>query len=383
MPREPIQLSENLEKLSVLAPDGVVDEALAPDLTNADVLELYRAMLLGRRWDEKMIVLSRQGRIAVYPPASGQEAASIGPVFAMNKDDWLVPSFREVPALLYRGWPKDKLILGWWGGNEYGAVPPDGQNMLPLCGVVAGQCPYAVGIAWGEKLRKSGRVVVCFVGDGGTSEGDFHEAMNVAGAFHLPLVMVVQNNHWAISMPRHRQTRSHTIAQKAVAYGFGGLVVDGNDVLAMIVAAREALATARGGGGPTLIEAITYRLGQHSTADHAERYRSQEEVDKWLPLDPLTRFEKYVRARGLIDDAMHTVMEAAVEQEIASAIAQAEEFEADLAAPFHHCFAQMPAALALQAQEFARDRDRAQRAELQDVAYARAAATNHAPLNQP
>lgn len=299
-----------------------------------------------------MIVLSRQGRIGVYPPTTGQEAASIGPAHAMRSDDWLVPSFREMPAMLYRGWPMEKLILGWWGGHEHGAVPPEGLNFLPLCGPVATQCQYAAGIAMGEKLRQSGRVVVCFVGDGGTSEGDFHESMNIAAVFRLPLVMIVQNNQWAISMPRARQTASRTIAQKAIAYGMDGLVVDGNDILAMVTASREAIEKARTNNEPTLIEALTYRLGQHSTADHAEKYRCNSEVEPWLDRDPLPRFEKYLRSCSLLDDAKAAALESGVNEEILAGIAAAERYKPDITAPFQHCFAELPASLRSQLAEF-------------------------------
>ncbi len=352
MPRSTIRLTHYVEHLSILDPEGVVDKVLDPRLSPEQLRALYRAMVLARRWDDRMITLSRQGRIGTYPPTRGQEAASLGPAFVMGKDDWLVPSFREMPAMLYLGWPMDRLILGWWGGHEYGAQPPEGLNILPLCGPVATQCPYAAGIAMGNKLKGGGSVVVAFVGDGGTSEGDFHEAMNVAGVFRLPLVMIVQNNQWAISTPRSSQTASQTIAQKAVAYGFNGIQVDGNDLFAMIVASREAVERARSGGGPTLIEAITYRLGEHSTSDSSKKYRTAEEVKTWEQRDPLLRFTRYLEQRRILSESIKGLVEEDVHQEISAAIHRAEAYVPDPSDPFHHCFATLPNHLAAQLQEF-------------------------------
>ncbi len=357
VPRSQITSLPSLERLAILHESGVIDDALDPHLSHDELRDLYRALLLGRIWDERMITLSRQGRIATYPPTRGQEAASIGPAFAMNAGDWLVPSFREMPALLLRGWPMKKLILGWWGGHEYGASPPDGVNILPICGPVATQLPHAAGVAWGMKLRGKNDAVVAFVGDGGTSEGDFHEAMNIAGVFRLPLVTIVQNNQWAISLRRDMQTASETIAQKALAYGFGGVQVDGNDALAMGVATREALERARSGGGPTLIEAVTYRLGEHSTSDNSMKYRTREEVDIWIARDPLLRMATYLRNHGILTDAMAAQWEMEIHEQITTAIADAESYEPDPAEPFEHCFATMPPDLIAQRSAFLAQHD--------------------------
>ncbi|HKQ49953.1 MAG TPA: pyruvate dehydrogenase (acetyl-transferring) E1 component subunit alpha [Phycisphaerae bacterium] len=352
MPRSRISPSHCVEHLSILGADGAVDRDLDPGLPSEQLRRYYRALVLARRWDERMINLSRQGRIGTYPPTRGQEAASLGPAFVMEKADWLVPSFREMPAMLYLGWPMERLILGWWGGYEHGAQPPEGLNVLPLCGPVATQCQYAAGIAMGNKFKGDSGVVVTFLGDGATSEGDFHEAMNVAGAFQLPLVMIVQNNQWAISMPRSAQTASQTLAQKALGYGFGGMQVDGNDLLAMIVASREALDRARSGGGPTLIEAITYRLGQHSTSDDSGKYRTADEVKGWETRDPLTRFTIYLEQRGIVNDKVRGLVEEDVKQEISAAIQRAEAYVPDPMEPFDHCFATRPPHLVAQLGEF-------------------------------
>jgi len=298
-----------------------------------------------------MIRLQRQGRIGTIGPAIGQEAASLGPAFVLGKNDWMIPSFRELAGMLCRGWPIEKLIL-WWGGNEFGCQVPEGLNDLPTCVPIATQCLHAAGVAWGCKLNGDGGVALGFVGDGGTSEGDFHEAMNCAGVFQLPLVMVVQNNQWAISLPRAKQTASPTIAQKALAYGFNGIQVDGNDILAMIVAAGEAVQRARTGGGPTLIEAVTYRLGPHTTADDPKKYRQDCEVEEWKPRDPLMRFWTYLHQRGGLSEKDREQIEEEVAQEITAAIERAESFEPDVLEPFRHCLSTMPNHLQAQYKEF-------------------------------
>ncbi len=351
VPRGRIELENYVESLSILDQDGNVDGALEPKIDEKDLRRLFRYMLLCRRYDERMLRLQRQGRIGTYGPALGQEAASLGPAFAMNKNDWFVPSFREPAGTLYRGWPIEKLIL-WWGGNEYGATPPEGARDMPICVPVSSQVQYAAGIAWGCKLRKEGNVTVAFVGDGGTSEGDFHEGMNCAAAFGVPLILVVQNNQWAISLPRARQTASQTIAQKAIAYGINGIQADGNDILAMILATQEAIQRARDGGGPTLIEAVTYRLGVHTTADDPKKYRTEEEVEQWKPRDPLTRFWKYLKNKGILDEKSRDVIEEEISTEIAAAVERAEAFEPDVTEPFRHCFARMPDYLKRQFGEF-------------------------------
>lgn len=351
MPREKLDLHCELEKLAILDVEGNADPALDPNLPTAELRRLLRGMLLARRYDERMLKLQRQGRIGTYGPALGQEAASLGPAFVLTSNDWLVPSFREPAAMLHRGWPIEKLML-WWGGNEFGATIPEGVRDTPISVPVASQCLYGAGIAWGCKLRKDNSVALCYVGDGGTSEGDFHEAMNVAGAFNLPLITIIQNNQWAISLPRKKQCAAHTLAQKAVAYGFNGIQVDGNDILAMVVAAGEAVERARQGDGPTLIEAVTYRLGVHTTADDPKKYRSEEEVEGWKSRDPLVRFYKYLKKRQIMDDKARDMLEEEVSQEINAAIEAAERYEPDILEPFHYCFEQMPPNLQLQFAEF-------------------------------
>ncbi|MFO0973632.1 MAG: pyruvate dehydrogenase (acetyl-transferring) E1 component subunit alpha [Phycisphaerae bacterium] len=353
MPRAPVQLSHTVESLAILDADGNVDRQLEPRLAPGELTDLFRGMLLARRFDERLLRLQRQGRIGTFGPGMGQEAASLGPAFALRKSDWYVPSFREAAGMLYRGWPLEKIIL-WWGGHEEGAVTPPEMNDMPMCVPVATQCLHAAGISWASKLRGEDAVTVVFLGDGGTSEGDFHEAMNFACVHALPMFCVIQNNHWAISLPREKQSRAGTLAQKCLAYGCNGIQVDGNDILAMVAASREAAERARSGGGPTLIEAVTYRLGVHTTADDPKKYRTDEEVACWKPRDPLVRFEKYMRQRRLLDDAGLQQLEGEIAETIQSAVARAEAYRPDPTNSFRHTFAEMPASLAAQAEEFDR-----------------------------
>ena len=336
MPRTVLEPRFQVEHLSILDSDGNLDAALEPDLSAQDLTKLHRGMLLGRRLDERMIRLQRQGRIGTFAPIKGQEAAQVGAVSTLRPSDWMVPSFRETAAMLWRGWPIEKLLLLFAGYLE-GGQPAPGQNDLPITIPVATQLPHAVGLAYAAQYRGDDAVVMAFCGDGATSEGDFHEALNFAGVWHVPVVFVVQNNQWAISVPLKKQTHSRTIAQKALAYGLPGLQVDGNDVLAVHVACREAVERARGGDGPTLIECVTYRLGVHTTADDPTKYRSVEEVEAWERKDPLTRFGVYLQKKNLLDEGLAD----AVDAEIAAAVERFEAFGApDALTMFEHAYAQ-------------------------------------------
>lgn len=350
MPRETIQLPCRVESLAILGADGTLDRELEPQIPDADLKRLYKTMLATRRLDERCLQLQRQGRLGTYGPCKGQEATPLGVAYLLRDDDWLVPSYRELPAYLWRGWPMERHML-WWGGNETGSCTPEGINDLPLCVPIASQCQYAMGIAWGCKLRNDNTVCVCFVGDGGTSQGDFHEAMNFATVYQVPLVMVVQNNHWAISLPRHKQTASQTIAQKAIAYGLDALQIDGNDILSVIVAAREAIDKARTGGGPSLIEAITYRLAMHTTADDPRKYRTEEEVAAWEARDPLPRFRDYLRRKKLLDEKSERLLEDEIGDEIGRAIERYEKHHDDPLDLFRYMYAEMTPELTRQMAE--------------------------------
>jgi pyruvate dehydrogenase E1 component alpha subunit len=338
MPRTALEPRFQVEHLSILDSEGTLDTALEPALSPPDLKALYRAMLLGRRLDERMVRLQRQGRIGTFAPTKGQEASQLGSAFTLRKTDWMVPSFRETAAMIWRGWPIEKLLL-FFAGHLEGGQPAADQHDLPIAIPVATQLPHAVGLAYAAQYRGDDVVVMAYFGDGATSEGDFHEALNFAGVWHVPIVFVCQNNQWAISVPLKKQTHSRTIAQKALAYGLPGIQVDGNDVLAVYAAAREAVDRARAGDGPTLIECVTYRLGVHTTADDPTKYRSDEEVAMWAQKDPLTRFRAYLEQRDLLDAGL----EQRVDEEIAEAVRRFEAAPpADPLTMFDHVYAELP-----------------------------------------
>jgi pyruvate dehydrogenase E1 component alpha subunit len=349
MPRIALEPRFQVEYLSILDSDGNLDTALEPKLADHELKSLYRSMLLGRRLDERMVRLQRQGRIGTFAPTKGQEASQMGSIFALRPADWMVPSFRETAAMIWRGWPIEKLLRFFAGHLEGGQPAPD-QHDLPITIPVATQLPHAVGLAYAAQYRGDDVVVMAYFGDGATSEGDFHEALNFAGVWHVPVVFVCQNNQWAISVPLKKQTHSRTIAQKALAYGLPGIQVDGNDVLAVYAAAREAVDRARAGDGPTLIECVTYRLGVHTTADDPTKYRSDAEVAMWEQKDPLTRFKAYLEKRNLLEEGL----EQRVDDEIAEAIRRFEALPApDPLTMFDHVYAELPPHLAAQRDELA------------------------------
>jgi len=344
MPRHRIDIPDPIEFLSILDEKGNLDAALEPQLDDALLLKLYRFMLLGRRFDERLLNLQRQGRIGTFPPISGQEAAHVAPVAVLKPSDWMVPAFRETAAELWRGRSMESVIIANAGYGEAADMGDPGNN-LPMSVPVGSQMVHAVGVAWAARYRGRDDVAMTFFGDGATSEGDFHEAMNFAGVFQTPVIFVCQNNQWAISIPRSKQTRSTTIAQKAIAYGMPGIQVDGNDVLAMYAAASEAVSRARMGDGPTLIEAVTYRMSVHTTADDPRRYRTDDEVESWREKDPIPRFQNYLHNKGLLTDELAEELEQDVLREIQSAVESAEKTMASLGDPmdmFEHSYAERP-----------------------------------------
>ena len=270
----PVVARFEVRQRSYLAPDGTVLRPL-PDFASdiPKLLALYRGMVLTRAFDLKAVSLQRTGRLGTYAVSLGQEAVAVGIASAMRQEDVLLPSYRDNGTLLWRGTKMEEILL-FWGGDERGNLSSGPAHDFPYCIPVGSQAPQAAGVAYAFKLRKEPRVAVCLFGDGATSKGDVWEAMNFAGVHKLPLLFVANNNQWAISVPLKLQTASQTLAQKAIAAGFTGEQVDGNDVIAVRAAAEEAIAQARAGGGPRLIEALTYRLSDHTTADDAARYRS-------------------------------------------------------------------------------------------------------------
>lgn len=285
----------------VLDQEGrIVDKEYEPDFSGEELVAIYRQMSLGRIADTKAVQFQRQGRMLTYVPNQGQEAAQVGAMLALRRTDWLVPAFREINALLAHGVDLETLFLYWYG-NEMGSRFPDSVRALPVNIIIGTQINHAVGIAYARKLKGADDVVITFIGEGGTSHGEFHEGMNFGAILGVPMVVVVQNNQWAISTPRSKTTKAETIAQKAIAYGMPGIQVDGNDVFAMYAAVKEAAGRARRGEGPALIEALTYRLGAHTTSDNPSLYRSEEETAEWLERDPLKRFRIYLEGKGLWD----------------------------------------------------------------------------------
>ena len=297
MPEKTIE-SFSVHWLQVLDEYGNCDEELRPALDDAKIKKLYEWMILARTFDNKAFKLQREGRLGTYASILGQEAAQVGSAFALKPGDWMFPAFREPGASFVRGVPL-RMILQYWAGDERGNLIPEGINDFPITIPVATQVPIGVGVAMAAKLKGDPIAVMVYMGDGATSKGDFHEGLNFAGVFSAPVVFLCQNNQWAISVPLKRQTAAKTLAQKAIAYGFPGVQVDGNDVFAVYCAANEALTRAREGKGPTLIECVTYRLGDHTTADDASRYRSREEVEQWKQKDPIERLRIYMEKTGL------------------------------------------------------------------------------------
>ena len=357
MPRREISIPDKIEYLSILSESGELDRTLEPDIPDDLLLRLFRTMLLARKFDERLLNLQRQGRIGTFPPISGQEASQLGAAAVLRPADWFVPAFRETAAEIWRGRSLDSVILYNNGFNE-GVDIPKGRNDLPISVPVGSQIIHAVGLGWAARYRQTDDVAMAFFGDGATSEGDFHEGLNFAGVFQAPAIFVCQNNHWAISLPRSKQTRSKTLAQKALAYGMPGIQVDGNDILAVYAAAREAVDRARSGGGPTLIECVTYRMAVHTTADDPKRYRTEEEVEQWKKRDPITRFQNYLIDKGVISEDKISGLDAEVVEEIQSAIDRAEEQMKTLGDPidmFEHAYAEMPPFLKEQKEAFARE----------------------------
>lgn len=313
-----------VEFLQILDEAGRVDRALWPGLDEKEIKGFYESMVLIRTFDEKALNLQREGRLGTYASVQGQEATQIGSAAALRPSDWIFPAFREPGVSILRGLPM-RMIYQYWSGDERGSAIPEDQHDFPIAIPVGTHIPHAVGAAWAAQFKGDPVAVAAFFGDGATSKGDFHEGLNFAGVFHLPIAFICQNNHWAISVPLSRQTASATLAQKAIAYGFEGIQVDGNDVFAVYTAVKNALEKARRGEGPTLIECYTYRLSDHTTADDASRYRKVEEVATWRKKDPLVRLRAFLAREYGWSDADEQALRQQVQERVAAAV---REFEA-------------------------------------------------------
>jgi pyruvate dehydrogenase E1 component alpha subunit len=322
-------------------PDGEVE-----GLDESDFLELYRQLVLLRTYDERSLVYHRQGRIGTYAIFWNHEAMQVGAAYALERDDWIFPSYRESAICLLRGMPP-ATALSWWRGHPAGWWNPLEYNVASICVPTATHVPHAAGLAWGKKLRGERTVVIVFFGDGATSEGSFHEGANFAGVMRAPLILFCNNNQWAISTPLEAQTAAPTLADKAIGYGIPGLRVDGADVLAVFEATREAVSRARSGDGPTFIEAVTYRSAPHATADDPSAYIDRERVEDARRHECVGRFEGYLRRLGALDDATVEQVKAEAVGVMRAGIAAAEaEPPADLNLLFEYAYAEPPAALA-------------------------------------
>ncbi|WP_202081114.1 pyruvate dehydrogenase (acetyl-transferring) E1 component subunit alpha [Caldalkalibacillus salinus] len=320
--------AEEQETIQVLDPDGnIVSKDLEPDLSDDQLREIMTRMVYTRVWDQRAISLNRQGRLGFYAPVAGQEATMIGSHFAMNKEDFLLPSYRDIPQIVWHGLPLYQAFLYSRGHQTGGKIPEDVNVLMPQI-IIGAQIIQTTGVAYGFKLNGEKRVALTYIGDGGTSQGDFYEGVNFAGAYQAPAIFIVQNNRYAISVPIEKQTAADTLAQKAVAAGIPGYQVDGMDVLAVYAVANKVAEKARNGEGPALIESLTYRYGPHTMAgDDPTRYRTNEEATEWENNDPIVRFRKYLEAKGIwSEEDENKVMEEAKE-DISAAIKKADEIE--------------------------------------------------------
>lgn len=318
-------------------PDGRVPDGLA----EKDLLEIYRWVVLLRTFDLRAVALQRQGRIGTYALYYGEEGTQAGALYACEDRDWVFPSYRQNAIGILRGVPAST-ILGWWRGfgGEHGFYNPREHRVGPICVPIATQLPHAVGVAWAAKIRREDTAALTWFGDGATSEGDFHEAMNIAAVFKAATVFFCVNNQWAISTPITRQMATETIAEKAAAYGMPGIRVDGFDPIACWKATRDALDRGRSGGGPTLIEAYCYRLRAHGTADDPRLYRDEEETEKWKPLEPVGRMAGFLKRQGLLDDTAEEQIKQEAKESIAAAVREMEAIEQpDLDILFQHVYA--------------------------------------------
>ncbi len=345
------------DRLSILTPDGKLVYGAKQSMTDTALIEALRWMLMSRIYDERATALQRQGLYGVFSPALGQEASVVGSTMALDPArDWIVPQYRELVALVRHGYPLERLAAVGMGRVTEAARIPDGVNVLPNQVALATQLPHATGLAWGLKLQKKDSVVMTYVGDGGSSEGDFHEGLNLAGVQRAPVVFFLSNNQWAISTPRRVQSATPSFALRAAGYGFPGVEVDGNDVLAVYSAASQAVERARAGEGPTLIESVTYRMSFHNTTDNPSRYEDPKQRDDASRRDPIDRVVKYLTRRGLWDEERDKETRASVRAEVDAALEKAAAFP--VVTPnqlFDHVYSELPERLRRQREELSSD----------------------------
>lgn len=313
-------------------PQSVLDELTMGQTTSSEkpgdiademLIRMYEGMVLLRHFDRRSVSLQRAGRIGTYPPLEGQEACQVASTLALRKQDFVLPTYRDYGAMMLHGVPMEHILL-YWNGRAEGCVIPHDVNVFPIAVPIATQLPHAAGLAWAAKLRGVDQVSLGFFGDGASSEGDFHEAMNFAGVFHLPVIYFCQNNQYAISVPFARQTATATIAEKGDAYGVEGVRVNGSDAIEIYRTVRRAVTKAVDGGGPTLIEALTYRYGAHTTSDDPTKYRPHDEAEAWKTRDPIATLREQLTAWGLWSDEQEQSLQASVDQTVSTAITSME-----------------------------------------------------------
>lgn len=335
----------------VMDDEGILtDSSYEKQIDEQLVKDFYYNMVRIRTFDRKAINLQRQGRLGTYAPFEGQEASQVGSALALDSNDWIFPTYRDHGATLTYGANMARTYL-YWNGRVEGCVPPKGKNIFPPAVPIATQLPHAVGAAWAEKRKGTRNAAIAYFGDGATSEGDFHEALNFASVFQVPVVFFNQNNGYAISVPIEKQMNTATIAQKSVAYGIPGMRLDGNDCFAVYFETKKAFDYARNGNGPTLIEAVTWRTGAHTTADDPSKYRPVEQGKHFV--DPLIRLEKFMRNYGYWDEEWVADIKDKTTNEIEAAVVEMESFPApNVEDLFNHVFAQLPADLAAQKESY-------------------------------
>lgn len=332
--------SATVNYLQIMDELGQIDTTLFPtDLQDSQIVEMYKLMSFARALDAKALSLQRQGRAVTYGPLVGEEATQIGSAMAMRKQDYFVPNFRQHGVYLARGLPLELFFLYWKGYEEGNAIPKE-VGGLPYIVPVSSQMPHAAGLAFAQKYNKTDAAVITYVGDGGTSEGDFYETLNYAGITKVPLVTIIENNQWAISMPRADQSAAPTLAQKGFAAGIDVVQVDGNDVVAVYKAVRDALSMSS--ERPSLIECVTYRMSMHTTADDPTKYRSDDEVALWKTKDPLTRVSLYLGKKKLWNDDLEKQMQDDQKKKIDEAVDKAEAFKPDPKSMFEHMYSYIP-----------------------------------------
>ncbi|MEK6791383.1 MAG: pyruvate dehydrogenase (acetyl-transferring) E1 component subunit alpha [Deltaproteobacteria bacterium] len=314
-----------VDRLQLINEQGEADASRLTHLPESVYNKFFETITLARLYNQRALSLQREGRLGTYASILGQEASQVGSALAFDPSDWIIPSFRESGVLIAMGYPMH-LLYRYWMGDERGMSCPEGLNILPMCVPVGSQLTHSVGVGMGIKHRGEKKAVGVYFGDGASSRGDFHEGLNLAGVFKLPIVFLCQNNQWAISVPRSAQSAGATIAERAFSYGFEGIQVDGNDIVAVYKATKDAVDKAKDNNGPTLIECFTYRLDDHTTSDDASRYRSKDEVESWKAKEPLIRLRLFMEKKGLWSKAYEDEVIKKASEAVDAAIKEAEGF---------------------------------------------------------